>query len=363
MTTSDLIHNESPGDRPLFTIAIPTFNRAQWLRGCVDAALSQTFGSFEVIVSDNASTDETAEVLGQLRDPRLRVIRQTRNIGPIPNWNACLDAAHGTYLVILCDDDHVAPHLLERCGSLLNEARDVQVVVALGDVIEPQTHFRKSAVRSRRLGTGIWDGPEILLEFLLGRITPQLCTVAMRTDTLRARGGFPDGWPHAGDLVSWVPMLLLGRAGLVNESCGSYCSHDGTQTANFSFETRFRDLDRLATTIVQEAEQKVADPVALLEIKARAGRYVARNCIGHLASERRKGVSRRDVLSAGWAWRRRIAGIRLADLSMLARPLALFLTPLSIIRLLSTIKAEGRRIREQSRAHTSGSDVASVVTR
>jgi glycosyltransferase involved in cell wall biosynthesis len=47
---------------PLFTIAIPTFNRAGWLRRCVGSALSQTFSSFKVIVFDNASSDETKDV-------------------------------------------------------------------------------------------------------------------------------------------------------------------------------------------------------------------------------------------------------------------------------------------------------------
>ena len=52
---------------PQFTVAIPTFNRAHWLRGCVASALSQTVDSFEVIVSDNASDDETIEVLQRIR--------------------------------------------------------------------------------------------------------------------------------------------------------------------------------------------------------------------------------------------------------------------------------------------------------
>src|SRR4029434_4251541 len=80
----------NPTGHPLFTIGIPTFNRAQWLARSVHSALSQTFSSFEVLVSDNASEDETAEVLRQFSDQRLAIIRQPRNIGPIANWTACV---------------------------------------------------------------------------------------------------------------------------------------------------------------------------------------------------------------------------------------------------------------------------------
>src|SRR4030081_967744 len=85
MSNPDLVSNDR--SYPLVTIAIPTFNRASLLRECVRSALSQTYRHFEVLVSDNASTDETKEILGQFSDGRLRVIGQETNIGLLPNWN------------------------------------------------------------------------------------------------------------------------------------------------------------------------------------------------------------------------------------------------------------------------------------
>src|SRR4051812_35940589 len=83
---------------PVVTIAIPTFNRAALLRGCVAAALAQSYQRFEVLVSDNASVDETAKILTEFDDQRLRVVKQERNIGLVPNWNACLAEARGDYI-------------------------------------------------------------------------------------------------------------------------------------------------------------------------------------------------------------------------------------------------------------------------
>ena len=79
--------------------------------------------------------------------------------------------------------------------------------------------------------TGIQRGTDVLAEFLLDTISTQMCTVAIRTQTLRDRGGFPPGWHHAGDLVAWVPLLLDGDVGFVNEACGTHTTHADSQTA------------------------------------------------------------------------------------------------------------------------------------
>ena len=76
---SGLARNE-----PLVTIAVPTFNRASLLKRCVTSALAQTYSRFEVLVSDNASSDDTPEVLRGFGDEKLRVIRQQSNIGLLP---------------------------------------------------------------------------------------------------------------------------------------------------------------------------------------------------------------------------------------------------------------------------------------
>src|SRR5262245_38440162 len=104
---------------PLVTIAVPTFNRAPWLKECLLSALSQTCRRFEIIVSHNASTAETERVLREFSDSRLRIITQDTNIGLLPNWNACLAGARGDYVIFVSDDDRIAPWLLERCIDLV----------------------------------------------------------------------------------------------------------------------------------------------------------------------------------------------------------------------------------------------------
>ena len=85
MTNLEPGRRESPR-RPKVTIAIPTFNRATWVKGGVLAA----YQNYEIGISDNASSDETQAVLAEFDDHRLRVIRHDCNLGLTGNWNASL---------------------------------------------------------------------------------------------------------------------------------------------------------------------------------------------------------------------------------------------------------------------------------
>jgi hypothetical protein len=96
-----------------------------------------------------------------------------------------------------------------------------------------------------------------------------------------------------GDLACWVPMLLHGRAGFVNESCGAYRSHEGTLTAASTANVRINDFYKLSNLIIVTAEENVCNPRLLNLIRRKLRRYLSRNVIGQLAMERRKGLSRR----------------------------------------------------------------------
>jgi glycosyltransferase involved in cell wall biosynthesis len=329
----------SEGSRlPLFTIAIPTFNRAKWLARCVPSALAQEHDSFEVLVSDNASDDATSHVLDGFSDPRLITIRQPRNIGPIANWNACVEQARGEFIVMLSDDDYLAPHFLGRCDDVVHDrTRPVRVIVALGDVVDPGSGWKSPAQQSRVVSTGIRSGTAVLAEFLLGAISPQMCTVAVRTESLREAGGFPQGWHHAGDLVTWVPLLLEGDVGFVNEACGTHSTHADAQTAGMSLETRLGEIDRLGRVLLEGAAE-IDDPGTAASIGGLTRRYVARNLVGHIGSERRSGARRRELVSSAWRWRHRLVDLRAADLRATVRPIALFVAPSWVAGKVSKIK-------------------------
>jgi glycosyltransferase involved in cell wall biosynthesis len=102
---------------PKVSIGIPTRNREAYLRLAVGSILAQTYPNLEVVVSDNASDDGTAEYLASLTDSRFRIIRQDKNLGMVGNFNACLFAATGDLFLLLSDDDVLAPDAIEALSA------------------------------------------------------------------------------------------------------------------------------------------------------------------------------------------------------------------------------------------------------
>lgn len=294
--------------RPFVTIGIPTFNRAPLLKDCIALALSQSYPNFEILVSDNASTDETAEVLNQFTDPRLRVVRQSQNIGLLPNWNACLAEAKGEYTVFVSDDDKIEPWLLERCIAVV-EAEKVDVVIALSDTYFTVPGRREPASVSPNLGTGVWDGPDILKEFLRKRISAHMCTIMMRTEALRTSGGFPVDFPHVGDVAGWAPLLLNGKGGLVNEACGTYLVHGASETSGLNIEVILDDFKRIISLLSRRADRLVRDHQKRREIKFEILRHFTLRTMILIMVYRDGGATLRNALPLVWKWHRELIAI------------------------------------------------------
>lgn len=112
------------------SIGIPTYNRSDLVQRAVDSALAQDHPAVEVVVSDDASTDGTEALLRGLaeQEPRLRYLRQARNVGHAPNFQAVLDAAAGEYFMWLSDDDWLDPSYVSRCLAVLAERPDHTLV-------------------------------------------------------------------------------------------------------------------------------------------------------------------------------------------------------------------------------------------
>jgi glycosyltransferase involved in cell wall biosynthesis len=104
----------------VFTVIIPTYNRADLLPRAIRSVLGQTLEDFELIVVDDGSTDDTRVVVEQFNDPRIHYVYQD-NRGVSAARNAGANEAHGRYLTFLDSDDEALPKWLERFAEMLQE--------------------------------------------------------------------------------------------------------------------------------------------------------------------------------------------------------------------------------------------------
>ena len=100
-----MVASDSPGGQgPLVSIVVPVFNGAKYLRESLDSILAQTYRSIEVLVMDDASTDETPEIIASYGD-RVIHVRQRENRGIYGNANDGIERARGEYIAIYHADD------------------------------------------------------------------------------------------------------------------------------------------------------------------------------------------------------------------------------------------------------------------
>jgi len=117
------------GARPLITVVITAYNYAHYLPTSIGSVLGQDFPSFELLVVDNASTDDTTAVVANYAaDPRLRYVRNPENIGLTPNHNRGLELARGEYVLFVSADDLLLPGHLRRCYDYLQAHPSVDVL-------------------------------------------------------------------------------------------------------------------------------------------------------------------------------------------------------------------------------------------
>src|SRR5690348_2515296 len=108
---------------PRLSVGLPVYNGERYLAETLDSLIEQTFEDFELIISDNASTDGTAGICRRYEklDSRIRYFRQPRNIGGAPNHNFVARQARGELFKWVSADDLYARDLLERCVDALND--------------------------------------------------------------------------------------------------------------------------------------------------------------------------------------------------------------------------------------------------
>jgi glycosyltransferase involved in cell wall biosynthesis len=179
MTTEEVL-----GNVPRLSVGLPVYNGEKYLAEALDALLGQSYSDFELIISDNASTDRTEDVCRRYtaRDPRIRYFRQPVNVGAAPNHNFVVQQARGEYFKWASHDDLYARDLLLRCVEALDARPDIVLchawqayIDAEGNIIRPGEY---------RLATDSPDAPVRFRDMLFVLGGDDFYGV-MRTEVLR----------------------------------------------------------------------------------------------------------------------------------------------------------------------------------
>jgi glycosyltransferase involved in cell wall biosynthesis len=228
-------------ESPRVSVVVPNYNHARYLRERLDSVLSQTYPHFELIYLDDASTDESDDVLDAYRgEPRLsHVVKNPVNSGsPFAQWNRGVALARGEYVWIAEADDRAAPTFLERLVAVLDAHPNVGVAYCQSDLIDPWGRVFGSAYDyNQNLGedVALWSedfvrpGPEMVARFFARQcVIPNASAVLFRRRVYQQVGGADDTLRLAGDYLLWSRLLLASDLAFVAEPLNAFRRHPNT---------------------------------------------------------------------------------------------------------------------------------------
>ncbi len=195
------------GTVPTLTVGLPVYNGAEYLSQSLDALLAQTYKDFELVISDNASSDETADICRDYaqRDERISYIRQPVNIGAAPNHNFLVGQARGRYFKWASHDDLYAPELLEKCVQVLESRPDAVLAHCWDALIDEGGRVLQAAPYALDTAN---PSPSARLRSLLYTRGGNDFYGVIRTDTLRRVG--PHGTYYNADRTIVSSLCLQG---------------------------------------------------------------------------------------------------------------------------------------------------------
>jgi glycosyltransferase involved in cell wall biosynthesis len=194
----------------LVTIGMPVYNGANYIAEALESVLSQTFADFELIISDNGSTDRTEDICRAFadRDARVRYVRNERNRGAAWNYNRTFALSDSLYFKWASHDDLCAPQFLEKCVSVLN-SRGPQAVLCYPRtlLIDAAGHVTEHYLDNMDLA---FAGPVKRLHHVLKYLDRCNCVFGlMRSDALRRTRLIGDF--VTSDVVLVRELALLGQ--------------------------------------------------------------------------------------------------------------------------------------------------------
>lgn len=171
-------------EQPLFTVATVTYNSSKWIKQAIESVLSSSYTSFEYIIADDCSLDDTWNIIREYNDARIVAFRREKNIGEYANRNGVIRAAKGKYLLFVDGDDVLFKHTLRNLSEYI--------------AVFPNAHMIwgvQPADMDFAIMPYLFEPPE-LLRLLYGTTIPLavigFAETVFRLEELRAAGGLSE---------------------------------------------------------------------------------------------------------------------------------------------------------------------------
>ena len=203
-------------DKPEVTVLLPVYNASDYLRAAIDSILNQSFKNFELLIINDGSKDQSSNIIHSYRDPRLRIIHHSKNVGLIKTLNEGLKIASGNYIVRMDADDVSLPHRIEKQVKFMNAHPEVALAGTWFRDLKSKIKVAKTPINHNALKSYLF--------FSCGLAHP---TVILRKNVFYEHHlFFNSDYPHAEDYELWVRASRMLEIANIPEVLLQYRFHD-----------------------------------------------------------------------------------------------------------------------------------------
>lgn len=239
----------------LVSICIPVYNGEETIRATLDSILAQTYKNIEVVVCEDGSTDNTAEIVRkyEIQDERVHLFINPHNLGLVDNWNECVSHSQGKYIHFVCADDIITPDCIEKKVKMIEKYDDMVLVFSATQIINDKDEPLR--VRSFVSHDAVYNGLEIQKKSYRSRnVYGEPSNVLFRKEILDKTGLFSRDLHFTADWEMWLRMSGYGKVGYISEPLMLYRVFQGNGTSKLTYQ-KIKDDDKLMAAHVFSYEK------------------------------------------------------------------------------------------------------------
>lgn len=232
-------------------IVIPTYNRSGQLRLAIESVFAQTVGDFNLYVLDNCSTDDTAEIASHYESRGLTYIRNPSNLGMVGNWNRALTVGNAPYLLILHDDDELAPEFLATTLPMIEREEGAAFLHSAATIINE--NGKQQYDRILNLPPSM-PGNEFFTRFLKGKMSVICPSVIYNRKVIPSSFHFNEKLPFTADLFFFIGASAYGRVLYSSKPYFRYRVHASSTTSSLVKSIDKKIADRALASVYLQAQ-------------------------------------------------------------------------------------------------------------
>ncbi len=233
----------------LISVCVPTYNNAKYIAKTLHSICNQSYGKIEIIICDNASTDETERIVKSIKDKRIHYYRSLENIGAAENFNKCIQLSGGQLISVYHSDDVYDPRIVEKEADLLMSDPCAGAVFALDTLIDENDRILGSGVSLPKqfAGKSLFGFNQLYPALLQGTSNFLVCPTFMAWKKVfepcgifNSSGKYGDWIGGAADTELWLRICEQFKIGIVNERLifRRISSKSGSGRYNTTYTTR-----------------------------------------------------------------------------------------------------------------------------